>query len=168
MFTVSKGLETALNQQDLNSIRNAIINYINIDPDNQDGDAAEAIRYVESKGINVWERHDTAIPMNENQEQWTKVYAANVTADLHMNFSKERFAHWEKVASEVGRKFQKQKDNAPKQNYRAYSQSAEGTVNKGTASQPKKDNTQKEVVMKVALGVAVAAVVIGAIAFSLK
>ena len=97
-FDVSQSLEKSINNKDVRQVRNAVIAYINADPDNKRGDAYKAVQYALKHGIDIWETHDSNISMNKDQKEWDTKYAAYVTMTLYRNFSKERFAHWQNVA----------------------------------------------------------------------
>ncbi len=151
MFTVSKRLEAAVLQRDLKEVKNAIINYINADPDNRTGDVQKAVRYVEDQGMDFWEAHDPSMVLKEDEAQWTEEYEARVTADLHFNFSKERFAHWEAVAKVVGQEVQARK-------------AAAQATTRPTQSSGRDDELMKKVI----IGVVAAVVVVTVAAIILK
>lgn len=158
MFTVSKRLEAAVRQRDQREVKNAIINYINADPDNRTGDVQKAVRYVADQGMDFWEAHDPSMALKEDASQWTEEYEARLTADLHVNFSKERFAHWEAVAKAVGQKVQARK---------AAAQAADPAEHP-SAPADRSGGSGNELMVKVAIGVAAAVAVAAIVAILLK
>lgn len=166
MFAVSKSLESAVLQKDANEVRNAIISYINADPDNRTGDVGMAIRYAEEQGMAIWEPHDPSMSLDQDQTQWTAEYEANVTVDLHMNFSKERFAHWEAVARVVGQKRQAERDQRQKAAARVEPHvTHNSSTYRGASTSGGADD---ELVKKVVIGVAAAVAVVAVAAIILK
>lgn len=166
MFTVSKSLEAAVLQNDLNEVRNALINYINVDPDNRTGDVGKAIRYAEEQGMDIWEPHDPSMPLNQDQAQWTAEYEANVTVDLHMNFSKERFAHWEAVAEVVGQR--RQAERAQRQKAATHVEPHVTHTSNTYGGTSTSGGVDDELVKKVVIGVAAAAAVVAVAVIILK
>lgn len=158
MFKVSQALGNALAHQNAEEVRTAIVNYINVDPDNRTGEVAAAVRYAEEQGMNLWEAHDASISLDTDQSHWDAAYAAAVTTDLSFNFSKERFAHWQEVATAVGKKLQTTKpafSDMPK----APQAPADPKVTY-TTSRPSTGGSDDELMKKVVVGVAVAAAVV--------
>ncbi len=155
MFTVSPALNAALAHQSAEETRDAIVNYINADPGNRTGDVAAALRLAVEQGVDIWETHDASMPLDMDRAHWNPDYAAAVTTDLSFNFSKERFAHWEEVASAASKRFQAAKpafSDAPKA----------PAAPKVTYTTPRQSSGSgdDELMKKVVVGVAVAAAVV--------
>ncbi len=158
MFTVSPALSAALTNRSAQDARDAIVNYINADPGNRTGDVAAALRLAIERGVDIWEAHDASMPLDMDREHWDPDYAASVTTDLSFNFSKERFAHWEEVATAAGKKRQAEKaafSDMPK----APQAPAAPRVTY-TTPRPSTRDSDDELVKKVIAGVAVAAAVV--------
>ena len=156
MFSISKSLREAVLSKDARATRNAIIAYINADPDNLSGDAAQAAQYAIDNGVALWEEHDSSISMDNDQNHWNTNYTAYVTMTLYRNFSEERFAHWQDVAKEIRNKHQL-----------AQAQEQRKTVPRNTheeSSRKEVHTTSDDMSRKILIGAAVAAAVIVTVA----
>ncbi|MFI3211075.1 MAG: hypothetical protein R3Y64_08550 [Peptostreptococcaceae bacterium] len=97
-FKPNSTLERAIDSNNLSAIRIAIISYIDKDPADRKNETLNAIKYIESKNINIWQSNQY-IEREKSISQWDMDYLSEIQADLSNNFSKERL----ELALKVGK-----------------------------------------------------------------
>lgn len=90
----------AIELEDISEIEIYLKAFITGNPSDSDNTIKQALKQIESKNLNVWEKHDGATFQN-NRKDWTEDYFVDLQVDLRMNFSKERFMHMLEVGKEA-------------------------------------------------------------------
>ena len=88
-FKPEKYFMDAVNSEDIQEIKIAICLYIDKDPADYNGDIKNAINYLDSKGIDIWEEHKEIEPLR-SKDQWDRDYIGLLQSDLMHNFSRKR------------------------------------------------------------------------------
>lgn len=92
-------LERAVESRNMMDIRGALIGIIDGDPAFRTGRFDDALRYLSSLGIDVYEPHDPQYPIRE--AGWDKEYFSLVVTHLGYNFSSRRIGHLKEVGSRI-------------------------------------------------------------------
>lgn len=99
-FKPEKYFMDAVNSGDIQEIKIAMCLYIDKDPGDYNGDIKNAINYLDSKGIDIWQEHKEIEPL-KSKEQWDRDYIGLLQSDLMHNFSKERLDNILKVGKYI-------------------------------------------------------------------
>lgn len=97
-FEHEKYFIDAINSGSIQEIKIAICLYIDKDAADSNGEIRNAIQYLDSKGINIWQNHKE-IEAIKPRNQWNVDYIGLLQSDLMYNFSRERL----NTILEVGR-----------------------------------------------------------------
>lgn len=88
-FKPEKFFIDALNSGSKKEIRRAIRLYIDKNPADSNKETRDALQYLESKGIDIWDEHKE-IEGIKPEYQWNRSYIGLLQSDLMYNFSRER------------------------------------------------------------------------------
>lgn len=99
-FKPEKYFMDAVNSGDIQEIKIAMCLYIDKDPADYNGDIKNAINYLDSKGIDIWQEHKEIEPL-KSKDQWDRDYIGLLQSDLMHNFSRERLETILKVGKYV-------------------------------------------------------------------
>lgn len=91
-FKHEKYFIDAINSGSIQEIKIAICLYIDKDAADSNGEIRNAVQYLDSKGINIWDEHKK-IEDIKPKHQWDVDYIGLLQSDLMYNFSRERLDH---------------------------------------------------------------------------
>lgn len=89
-------MKQATDNRDYAGIRNALASIIQFDPAFNTHELKEALKYVEDRGIDIFEKYkksDPNLPMNNDKSAWDQHYYATSLVYLCNDFTEERLRH---------------------------------------------------------------------------